>query len=172
MPTDRETQILLLIPIGGLILYLLSRNEPRSQYSVSLAAAKGNMREVEFLRFNQDGIYGNLLASEEHFQRIKVADKGTDGFLSCSVKHLCLAGSHALEATSHTIAVGDAAQSENYRSLQEKIRDLQHDIQDGKVSPTEGIKRTREIKSAFESFNPSFDVSHCTACLVVMEESA
>lgn len=160
--SDPQTQILFFIPLGAVALYLLSRGEPENADSAPVIAAVANGKEANFLRFNQDGVYGNLLAAEEHLR--KVNGEKSQGFLSCAVKHLSLAGNHGSEAVSHTVAVGEPAQSQQYRQLTEKIVDLQHDIQDGKVSPTEGILRVREIKSDFESFNPSFDVSKCKAC--------
>ena len=125
--------------------------------------SSSNQKEANFLRFNQDGIYGNLLATEEHFRMMKAKDADKN-FQQCDVKHLSLASNHESAALSHSVAVGDEKSAKEYAMLYDKTIDLQHDIQDGKVSPTEGIKRVREIKTEFESFNPTFDVSKCKAC--------
>jgi hypothetical protein len=159
--SDPQTQVLLFIPIGGLILWYFSRDTTEEGGSNPPAAANPNgKKEEQFLRYNQDKIYSNLLATEEHFRN----SEGNKDFHQCEVKHLSLASSHTGEAISHTVAVGDVADSERYRELDKKIIQLQHDVQDNKVSPSEGIQRTREIRQSFESFNTQFDVSRCKAC--------
>lgn len=160
----KQEQILLLIPLGGLLLYLLSKDEPAGQpETVAIVAviSENGGKEARFLEYNKDSIYSNLLATEEHFQRMKTSGKDTRLFQQCCVKHLSLVGSHTSEATSHTVSLGDVATSEKYRELNDAVTDLRHDIQAGKVSPSEGIERTRKIKHEFESFNPEFDVSLC-----------
>jgi hypothetical protein len=165
MPTNEELGLLAIIGVGATALFILADEEEdtaEANKEKSLPAT-GDKKETYFLRFNQDGVYGNLLATEEHFRKI-----GTNkDFNQCAVKHLALGANHADEAVSHEIAVGDSSASKKYAELRDGMTELQHDVQDGKVSSTQGIERVRKLKSEFESFNPSFDVSKCKACQVL-----
>jgi len=159
--SDPQTQVLLFVPLGAIMLYFLVKDEPAAEETQTVTLAP-NGKEAAFLRFNQDGIYGNLLATEEHFRNIS-ADAN---FNQCAVKHLSLSANHASEAVSHTVAVGDVKDSKEYAKLNTQILELQHDVQDGKVTPAKGIERVREIKHEFEVFNPAFNVSLCKACTI------
>lgn len=144
------------------MLYVLSQDDEQKPAAVDYHLSSSNQKEANFLRYNEDGIYGNLLATEEHFRNLK----GNADFNQCAVKHLALATNHADEAVSHTIAVGDSNSSKEYARIRDDMRSLQHDVQDGKVNSEEGIKRIREIKHEFEAINPSYDVSKCKACTI------
>ena len=161
----REEGIILLVGAGSaFILYILSQDDETKTAEVDYHLSSSN-KEQNFLRFNQDQIYSNLLAVEEHFRILESKD-ADQNFNQCNVKHLSLASNHESEAISHSVVVGDKAGAKEYAKLYDKTLNLQHDIQDGKVTPTEGIERVREIKHEFESFNPTFDVSQCKACKI------
>lgn len=170
--SDPQTQVLLFIPMGGLLIYLLTRDspeeEPVTETTVVVAAvieqAPQTGKEAGYLEYNQDEIFKNLIAAEGHFRNVKASDKEeAAGFMNCVVKHLADAEGHADEAISHSIAT-NKTEAEKYQTLRDNIRDLRHDLQKGKVSPTEGIKRTRNVRRYFEGFNPEFDISKCQAC--------
>jgi hypothetical protein len=164
----REEQVLLLIPLGAILLYFIGKDDPPEQpQTVVVAAIVTEGKEAGFLEYNKDEIFKNLIAAEGHFRNISEAKTGPElaevqGFMNCAVKHLADAEGHADEAVSHTIS--DDTESRSYQHLRDDIRDLRHDLQKGKVTPAQGIKRTREIRRQFESFNPEFDISLCKAC--------
>lgn len=160
MVTREEFIVLLLIPIGGLILLAADHQDEEKNSSPHSG------KEVNYLRYNKDEIFKNLIATEGHFRNEKTTEKGTDGFLNCAVKHLADAEGHIDEAISHTAATNDTEASNKFRVLRDKTRNFRHDLQEGKVSPTVGIERTRDIRREFESFNPEFDISKCKACEV------
>ena len=157
MVTREEFLVLLLIPIGGLILLAADHQEEEKNSSPHAG------KEVNYLRYNKDEIFKNLIATEGHFRNVETTK---EGFLNCAVKHLADAEGHVDEAISHTAATNDTEASSKFRVLRDEIRDFRHDLQDGKVSPTVGIERTRDIRREFESFNPEFDISKCKACEV------
>ena len=183
--TEQQTQLLLIIGLGGLATYLLYKDESEPE---SLGTPKtdeerqdthekiygtrdlpprgtGQNKESKFLTFNQDEIFKNLIATEGHFRN---ADSKQDikGFLYCNVKHLADAEQHADEAISHSTVVADQETVDNYKKVRNDIRDLRHDLQKGEVPPSEGITRVRGIRRDFESFNPEFDISKCKACSI------
>ena len=73
---------------------------------------------------------------------------------------------HADEAICHSVVVADAKTSEHFKKLRDEIQEFRHDVQDGKVNPSQGIERVRQIRREFEGFNPDFDISKCKACEV------
>ncbi len=161
--TNPQDQVLLFIPAAGLLLWYLSKGEQSEQTQSVILIAEP--KETGFLRFNQDGIYSNLLATEEHF-RVQAADANTPGFSQCEVKHLSLAGNHASEAVSHAVATGNRKSAASYSVIMQEISSLREDIQDNKVKPLDGIERVREIRQRFESFNSDYDVNKCKACAI------
>lgn len=157
---DSQLAILLFIPIGGLILWMMDQHE--EEHTTGHVAG----REAYYLRYNKDEIMKGLLASEGHFRNVQGKGLDDKGFMQCAVKHLSECESAADEAVCHSVIVADAETSEHFGTLRDKIQGLRHDLQDGKVNPTQGIERVREIRRKFESFNPDFDISACKACEV------
>ena len=155
---DNQLAVLLLIPIGGLILLMLDQHE--EEHTTGHAAGK----EKVFLRYNKDEIYKNLLATEGHFRNVQGKGLDDSGFMMCAVKHLADAESSADEAICHSVIVADAKTSESFGKVRDEIQEFRHDLQDGKVNPTQGIERVRQIRHEFEGFNPDFDISKCKAC--------
>jgi hypothetical protein len=157
---SREQIILALIPVGFVVLYLADQKQ---EQKTVVSPAK----EVYFLKYNNDEIFKNLLATEGHFRNMHDSDETDDkGFKNCCVKHLCDAESHNDEAVCHSLIVSDAETSEKYKQLAEQIKSLRHDVQEGNVNASQGIERVRQIRRQFEGFNPDFDISKCKACEV------
>ena len=151
----------LLLPIGVFIVILATQKHEQPHPSTG--------KEKYYLRFNKEEIFKNLIATEEHFRNVEEAGIDTEGFLNCNVKHLGSCESHADEAISHALIAETEESSEKFRKLRNKIREFRRDLQSGKVTPTEGIKRTREVRHEFEAFNPRYDISTCEACEVHVE---
>lgn len=153
---------LLVIPIVGLaVLILKNEAEPHST-SGNPHPAKG--KEEYYLLFNKDEIFKNLIATEGHFRNVSRLGIDTEGFLNCAVKHLADTEGHLDEAISHSLIAKNEETSNNFRTLRNEVQQLRHDLQAGTVSPEEGIRRTRQVRRYFESFNQEFDVSRCKAC--------
>jgi len=119
-------------------------------------------KEDYFLNFNKDEIFKNLIAVEGHFRNVKPGFESGD--LACIVKHLADIEGHADEAISHSLIAEGKDVSAKYQQLRDMVREFRHKIQKNEITPEEGIKKTRELRAFFESFNPSYDVSKCTTC--------
>ena len=113
-----------------------------------------------FLRWNKEELFKALLAAEGH---LRAAGPGTQD-LSCVVKHLAEAESHADEAVSHAAELGDDLASSRFRGLRDAARDLRRAVQGGSVPLEEAIRRVRALRRALEEAAPEFDVSRCRAC--------
>jgi hypothetical protein len=157
---DNQVAVLLFIPIGGLVLLWLGEQE--EEHKLGYVPGK----EKLFLKYNQDEIFKNLIATEGHFRNVQGKKLDDEGFMNCAVKHLADAEGHADEAICHSVVVADAKTSEHYKELRDEIQSLRDDVQEGKVDASQGIERVREIRRDFESFNPQFDISRCKACEV------
>jgi Tol biopolymer transport system component len=157
---DNQLAVLLFIPIGGLLLLMFDYHE--EEHTTGHVAGK----EKFFLRYNQDEIFKGLLATEGHFRNVQGKGLDDSGFMNCAVKHLADVESHADEAICHSVVVADAGTSEHFKKLRDEVQEFRHDVQDGKVNPSQGIERVRQIRHEFEGFNPDFDISKCKACEV------
>lgn len=157
---DNQLAVLLFIPIGGLLLLMLDQHE--EEHATGHAAGK----EKFFLRYNQDEIFKGLLATESHFRNVQGKDLDDSGFMNCAVKHLAEVEGHADEAICHSVVVADAKTSDNFKKLRDEVQEFRHDVQAGRVNPSQGIERVRQIRREFEGFNPEFDVDRCKACEV------
>jgi hypothetical protein len=115
-----------------------------------------------FLKFNKEEIFKNLLHAEGHLRNAEPGARPEE--LQCLIKHLADAEGHADEAISHAAALGDDEASLKFRRLRDMLRDLRREFQAGLRRVEDGIRRVREARGFFESFNPEFDVSRCTAC--------
>ena len=118
--------------------------------------------EATFLLFNKGEIFWNVIHIEGHFRNVKPGYRAED--LSCVVKHSADVEGHCNEAISHALIVKGEEESRKFRELRDMVRDLREEVQKGGISPEEGIKRTREIRRFFESFNPDYDISKCRSC--------
>jgi hypothetical protein len=117
---------------------------------------------ASFLRYNKEEIFKNLIHAEGHLRNAEPGARPEE--LQCLIKHLADAEGHADEAISHAAALGDDEASLKFRRLRDMLRDLRREFQAGLRRVEDGIRRVREARGFFESFNPEFDVSRCTAC--------
>ncbi|MFN3330493.1 MAG: hypothetical protein ACK419_06170, partial [Pyrinomonadaceae bacterium] len=115
-----------------------------------------------FLLWNKDEIFKNLIAIEGHLRNVKPEFKSQD--LSCLVKHAADIEQHADEAVSHAAELGMDDLSAKFRELRDRIRDYRRTLQQSNLPVEENIRRIREIRRFFESFNPEYDISKCKAC--------
>ena len=150
---------LLLIPVG-FIAYIVLTGKPKNNPSEG--------KEKYYLKFNKDESFKNLIATEEHFRNVE-NDIDEEGFLNCAVKHLASCEGHFDEAISHSLIVESKDSSDKFRDLRNDVRWLRHELQSGRVSPSEGIKHVRKIRRKFEDFNDEYDISRCEACEVKVE---
>lgn len=159
MATQIQNLLLLLFVPAGVLLLLDGVNPQTGN--------PGSGKEKYYLRYNKDGIFKDLLATEEHFRNVQ-NNLGIDreGSLNCCVKHLAVAEGHADEAISHSLMAVNEDTSQKFVGLRNNIRGLRHDLQGGKVTVEGGIKRTRGIRREFEGFNADYDISACAACEV------
>lgn len=159
---DNRWLVFLLVPAG--VLLLLSIIEENEEKKVS----PSHNKEAYYLKYNKDEIFKGLLASESHFRNVEdFAGIDREGNLSCIVKHLADAESHLDEAVSHS-AVCEKNKSEKFRQLRNRVRDFRRELQENHVVAEEGIKKVRALRREFESFNPAYDISKCTACEVTV----
>jgi hypothetical protein len=115
-----------------------------------------------FLTFNKDEIFKSLLAAEGHLRQLKPEFKGED--LSCLVKHLGEAESHADEAVSHTAELKLDVESGKFKELRDRLREFRRKLQSEQVKSEDAIREIRSIRGFFESFNPEYNVSSCKLC--------
>lgn len=162
---DQFVRLLQIIVPAGLVLAVGYYLDSRSSEVHTDSHVSGNLgREPQFLRYNKDEIFKGFLSTEGHLRNVESKEKGGDGFLNCAVKHLADVESHEDEAISHSLVAENEKMSEGYRHLRDETRDLRHELQDGKVSASQGIIRVRQIRYSFEQMNPEYDVSKCSAC--------
>uniref|UniRef100_A0A6M3ID36 Uncharacterized protein n=1 Tax=viral metagenome TaxID=1070528 RepID=A0A6M3ID36_9ZZZZ len=162
-------RLLLLLLVPSAILLVLTSSEQQEQTEDQPTVAKAG-KETYYLEFNKDEIMKGLVATEEHFRN--VSEDNTEiqkGYLNCVVKHLISVESHGDEAISHSQVTVNECTSNNFKQLRNQTRALRRDVQEGSITPGQGITRTREIRRFFESFNPEFDISRCKACSIEVE---
>lgn len=150
----------LLIPFGIFLFWVLNQDEGKPAENPS----KG--KEKYYLEFNKDEFFKNVIATEGHFRNVKKKGIDKKGFINCCVKHLADGEGHLDEAISHSLIAETEETSTKFRQLRDKVKSFRHDLQSGKVSPEQGIKRVRKIRREFERFNPTFDISLCEACTI------
>lgn len=122
------------------------------------------MKEKYFLDYNRDNIFISLIQAEVHLRNISEGSSFSRGHGNCVVKHLAEIEGEAGEAISHALVVEGKEASRKFAELRDKARNVRYKIQNGQVDSSGGIKAVREVKVYFESFNPSYDLSKCTAC--------
>lgn len=131
--------------------------------------AKVVPKEAEFLEYNRDEIFKNLLAIEGHLRNL--SDEGYDAeYYSCIIKHLADAESHADEAISHSLIVSGEGESENYTRLRDMIRVMRKRFQSEPPRSKAAMVEVRRIRRFFESFNKPFDTSKCISCEIHTEK--
>lgn len=103
-----------------------------------------------FLKWNKDEIFKGLIAIENHFRYLRSGDYG------CILKHLAEVEGHCDEAISHSAELGLEEMCKKFRELRDLVKEFREKLKD--LSPTEGIKKIRELRKFFESFNPEYAV--------------
>lgn len=169
MPTQQEMNVLLIIPVGVAVLYLLDgwATKPAEE---AIGEARDVSKESEFLTYNKDSIFKNFLHAEEHLRNIEGKEVAVaKGEASCVVKHLASAEGHADEAISHAADLNRAgimAQGtpQEFKMIRDELHDLRDKFQEGGYTVTQAIAELRDTRRQFESFHPEFDISKCKAC--------
>lgn len=135
------------------------------QVELNLSALQlANDKIKEFLEWNKDNIFINLIQAEDHLRNV-ASESPTPEFLNCVVKHLAYAEGEADEAVSHSLILEGQLASREFAKLRDEIRKLRKLIQKGALSsPEKAIEEVRKIRGQFEYFNPEYDVSKCGSC--------
>jgi len=168
--SEQQNQLMRLLPFvipAAAFLIIFGRED-----HVTVAEIRDVHKESEFLAYNKDQIFTNMLQAEEHLHNL--ADKKIDvskGEASCVVKHLALAEGNADEGISHSADVTNAgimAQGtpEEFKIVRDGLHEVRYKFAEGNYSPKEAITKLRDVRRRFESFNPQFDISKCKACSV------
>lgn len=166
MLTEQQGQLLRVLSLAApaaIILFALNRTGS-ARAPVLIPPPSG--KEPAFLVFNKDEIFTNLLHTEGHFKKLSSGKPDTEGYMNCAVKHMADAEGHAEEAIGHSLVVNGSEMSGRFAKLHDDMLTFRHELMTGKVTPTIGIERTRQLRHDFESFNPEYDISKCTACSV------
>jgi len=129
-------------------------------------------KEAYYLEYNKDNIAKNLIQAEVHFRNIDPNVEPEVGFQNCILKHLLDAEGEAEEAISHSLVVEGEESAKKFTELRDKIRRLRKRMQKAWVPPEEGIKKIRELRRFFESFNPEYDISKCRSCGPIIEKGS
>lgn len=129
-------------------------------------------KEQYYLEYNKDNIAKNLIQAEEHFRNIDPQAEQVVGFQNCILKHLLNAEAEAEEAISHSLIVEGEEKAKKFQQLRDEIRKLRKRLQKAWVPPEEGIKRVRQLRRKFESFNPEYDISKCRSCGPIIEKGS
>jgi len=131
----------------------------------SLSALQtANDKIKEFLEWNKDNIFINLIQAEDHLRNV-ASNSPTPEFLNCVVKHLAYVEGEADEAVSHALILEGERASKEFAKLRDEVRKLRKAIMKGVVNSSEkAIEEVRKLRGIFEYFNPEFDVSKCASC--------
>jgi len=119
------------------------------------------MIEEKWLEMNIDNIMRNLIQCEDHLRYLKRNYKPEHA--SCVIKHLYMVEGEAQEAISHSSVV-DESKVEVFQKVFDKTVELRKKIQNREITPSEAIKRIREIRKLVGDLNPIYSEEHCMAC--------
>ena len=178
--TANWMKLALLFGTCGLALvvaYFLNKSikeEPKTELLVlPIVDAPTAGKEGPFLQYNKEEMFKGFLAAEGHLRNVKepkkkIREMGIEdkGFLNCIVKHAADIESHADEAVSHSLVIEGKDKSEKFRTLRDSVRNYRRNLQTGDLSIDQAILGVRDLRRQFESFNPSYDISHCDSCSV------
>lgn len=124
----------------------------------------------QFLDFNKDNIFENLLQAEDHLKRIKndarfQSEHSVEALdhIQCVIKHITMAKGESSEAQAHTLK-SHPENYENYLELQERLKKIKEGIASKETTIEELIEDVRDARGFFENFNPDYDISKCRAC--------
>jgi len=126
------------------------------------------LKIAQFLEYNRDEVFKNLLAVEEHLRFAKPGTTSSEA--ACIIKHLAEIESHCDEAISHASELGYDEEVDYWRQIRDKVRDLRYRIMlEGIQNPTEMIRDVRQIRQILESFNPELSAMGCGVCGAAMQ---
>ena len=125
---------------------------------------EGNLikKTREFLSYNKDNIFKNLLQAEHHAKMLDGEVRG--GHANCIVKHLAFVEGEAEEAINHAQLV-EPHKAEIFKYLRDLVYRVRKGLQRGEIRNPETInKMLWALRKMFESFNEEYDTTKCTAC--------
>jgi hypothetical protein len=115
----------------------------------------------EFLSYNKDNIFKNLLQAEHHAKMLDGEVRG--GHANCIVKHLAFAEGEAEEAINHAQLV-EPHKVEYFKALRDLVYFLRKQVMSGLVTSEDLNRKIWVLRKMFESFNEEYDTTKCTAC--------
>jgi hypothetical protein len=124
---------------------------------------EGNLikKTREFLSYNKDNIFKNLLQAEHHAKMLDGEVKG--GHANCIVKHLAFIEGEAEEAINHAQLV-EPHKVEYFKALRDLVYLLRKQVMSGLTTSDELNRKIWVLRKMFESFNEEYDTTKCTAC--------
>jgi hypothetical protein len=124
---------------------------------------EGNLikKTREFLSYNKDNIFKNLLQAEHHAKMLDGEVRG--GHANCIVKHLAFVEGEAEEAINHAQLV-EPQKVEYFKALRDIIYLLRKQVMSGLVTSEDLNRKIWVLRKMFESFNEEYDTTKCTAC--------
>jgi hypothetical protein len=124
---------------------------------------EGNLikKTREFLSYNKDNIFKNLLQAEHHAKMLDGEVKG--GHANCIVKHLAFVEGEAEEAINHAQLV-EQHKVEYFKALRDLVYYLRKQVMSGATTSDDLNRKIWLLRKMFESFNEEYDTTKCTAC--------
>jgi hypothetical protein len=124
---------------------------------------EGNLikKTREFLSYNKDNIFKNLLQAEHHAKMLDGEVRG--GHANCIVKHLAFVEGEAEEAINHAQLV-EPQKVEYFKALRDLVYLLRKQIMSGLVTSEDLNRKIWVLRKMFESFNEEYDTTKCAAC--------
>jgi hypothetical protein len=115
----------------------------------------------EFLSYNKDNIFKNLLQAEHHAKMLDGEVRG--GHANCIVKHLAFIEGEAEEAINHAQLV-EPQKVEYFKALRDLVYLLRKQVMSGLTTSDDLNRKIWALRKMFESFNEEYDTTKCTAC--------
>jgi hypothetical protein len=124
---------------------------------------EGNLikKTREFLSYNKDNIFKNLLQAEHHAKMLDGEVRG--GHANCIVKHLAFIEGEAEEAINHAQLV-EPQKVEYFKALRDLVYLLRKQVMSGLTTSDDLNRKIWALRKMFESFNEEYDTTKCTAC--------
>jgi hypothetical protein len=124
---------------------------------------EGNLikKTREFLSYNKDNIFKNLLQAEHHAKMLDGEVRG--GHANCIVKHLAFVEGEAEEAINHAQLV-EPQKVEYFKALRDLVYLLRKQVMSGLTTSDDLNRKIWVLRKMFESFNEEYDTTKCTAC--------
>jgi hypothetical protein len=124
---------------------------------------EGNLikKTREFLSYNKDNIFKNLLQAEHHAKMLDGEVRG--GHANCIVKHLAFIEGEAEEAINHAQLV-EPQKVEYFKALRDIVYLLRKQVMSGLTTSEDLNRKIWVLRKMFESFNEEYDTTKCTAC--------